>query len=117
MENKRQVGFQKEHLAAEYLISQGVTILERNFYFHGGEIDLIGKDKEYLCFIEVKYRTSNQFGLPQDSITWTKQKKMISGAKKYLYQQRLAFHTPCRFDVVSIYQETITWIPNAFILM
>lgn len=114
MVNKRTIGFQKEQLAIEYLISQGVTILEKNFYFRGGEIDLIGKDKEYLCFIEVKYRTSNQYGLPEDAITWEKQKKMMLGAKKYLYQQKLFLDIPCRFDIVSIYRENITWIRNAF---
>ena len=114
MANKRKIGFQKEQLAIEYLNSQGVTILEKNFYFRGGEIDLIGIDKEYLCFIEVKYRTSNQYGLPEDAITLEKQKKMILGAKKYLYQQRRFFNTPCRFDIISIYNENITWLRNAF---
>ena len=98
----------------EYLISQGVTILEKNFYFRGGEIDLIGIDKEYLCFIEVKYRTSNHYGLPEDAITLEKQKKMILGAKKYLYKQKRFFNIPCRFDIISIYNENITWVRNAF---
>ena len=114
MANKRTIGFQKEQLAAEYLISQGVTILEKNFYFRGGEIDLIGIDGEYLCFIEVKYRTSNQYGLPEDAITWNKQKKMMFGAKQYLYQQKRSLEISCRFDTVCIYGETITWIRNAF---
>ena len=114
MVNKRTLGFQKEQLAIEYLTAHGVTILEKNFYFRGGEIDLIGIDKEYLCFIEVKYRTSNQYGFPEDAITFEKQKKIILGAKKYLYQQRRFLNTPCRFDIVSIYNENITWIRNAF---
>lgn len=114
MESKRKLGLQKETLAAEYLTAQGVKVLEKNFYFRSGEIDLIVKDGQYLCFIEVKYRTSNQCGLPEDAVTWAKQKKIIFGAKRYLYQQRLSLDTPCRFDVISIYQENITWIRNAF---
>ena len=105
---------QKEQLAAEYLISNGVVILEKNFYFSGGEIDLIARDGEYLCFIEVKYRKSNQYGFPEDAVITKKQKTIIAGAKKYFYQHRLSFDTPCRFDIVSIYQEHITWLPNAF---
>lgn len=114
MENKRAIGFQKEQLAEEYLISQGIIILEKNFYFPGGEIDLIGIDGEYICFIEVKYRKSNQYGSPEEAITWVKQKKILSGARKYLYQRKLSFDTPCRFDTICIYGETITWIRNAF---
>lgn len=117
MTDKRKIGLEKETLAAEYLMAQGVKILKKNFYFPGGEIDLIGQDKEYLCFIEVKYRTSNQYGLPENAITWEKQKKIMFGAKRYLYQHHISIDTPCRFDVISIYQEKITWIPNAFELM
>ena len=114
MANKRTIGFEKEQLAIQYVTSQGMTILEKNFYFRGGEIDLIGTENEYLCFIEVKYRTTNQYGLPEDAITWEKQKKMIFGAKQYLYKQKLPFDTPCRFDTITIYREHITWIRNAF---
>ena len=39
------------------------------------------------------------------------------GAKRYLYQQHLSLDTPCRFDVISIYKENITWIQNAFELI
>ena len=116
MANNRGLGTKKEQLAADYLTSQGVVILEKNFYFRGGEIDLIGKDGEYICFIEVKYRTSTQYGLPEDAVTWAKQKKIILGSKRYLYQQKLSQDIPCRFDIVSIYRENITWIRNAFAL-
>lgn len=117
MANRRKIGLEKETLAAEYLMTHGVKILKKNFYFSGGEIDLIAQDKEYLCFIEVKYRTSNQYGLPENAVTREKQKKIMFGAKKYLYQQHFSLDTPCRFDVISIYQEKITWIQNAFELI
>ena len=114
MENKRKTGFRKETAAAEYLTAQGLKIIERNFYFPGGELDLIAKDGEWLCFIEVKYRTSDRFGTPEEAVTAAKQKKLILGARQYLCRRRIPADTPCRFDVVSILGEKITWIPDAF---
>ena len=115
MENKRRVGFDKETQAAEYLESQGLQIVERNFYFRGGELDLIARDKEYLCFIEVKYRKSEQYGCPEEAVTENKQKKLFLGARRYLYERHMPEDTPCRFDVVSITGDAIRWIPDAFL--
>ena len=54
--NKRNIGTEYEKLAEEYLVKNGVRILEKNFRSRFGEIDLIGYDREYLVFFEVKYR-------------------------------------------------------------
>ena len=116
MQNKRSLGTEKESLAVAYLTEQRAEILSRNFYFHGGEIDLIAKDGEYVCFIEVKYRKSNHFGAPEEAVTPYKQKKIIRGARVYLYQNRYPTDTPCRFDVISITEQEITWIKDAFAL-
>ena len=114
MQNKRRLGSQKEELAAGYLESQGAEIIDRNYYFRGGELDLIAKDGEYLCFIEVKYRTSSSFGFPEEAVTSSKQKKILTGARVYLYHNHLPEDTPCRFDVVSVCKNEINWIKNAF---
>lgn len=115
MENKRNLGTQKEELAASYLQEQGAEILAKNFYFHGGELDLVVKDGEYLCFVEVKYRKNTRYGYPEEAVTPAKQRKILQGARVFMYQKHLPMDTPCRFDVVSIYQEKITWIQNAFV--
>ena len=114
MLNKRSLGTEKEELAASYLEEQGVVILDKNFYFRGGELDIVAKDGEYLCFIEVKYRKSRQFGFPEEAVTTAKQQKIIQGAKLYLYQKRYPVDMPCRFDVISICQDEINWIKDAF---
>lgn len=116
MQNKRSLGTEKEELAVSYLTEHKAEILTRNFYFHGGEIDLIAKDGEYVCFIEVKYRKSNRFGAPEEAVTLTKQKKIIQGARYFLYKHQYPTDTPCRFDVISVYGEEITWIKDAFSL-
>ena len=114
MQNKRSLGNQKEELAVAYVKEQGAVLLDRNVYFHGGELDLVAKDGEYICFIEVKYRKSTLFGSPEEAVTLAKQKKIIRGAQLYLYQNKYPSDTPCRFDVISIYQEEITWLKDAF---
>jgi len=116
MRNKRSLGTEKEELAIKYLEEQGVAVLAKNFYFHGGELDLIVKDGEYVCFVEVKYRKSSSYGFPEEAVTTAKQRKIVQGARLFLYQSHYAPDTPCRFDVVSIYQEEITWIKDAFCL-
>ncbi|MBR6643727.1 MAG: YraN family protein [Lachnospiraceae bacterium] len=114
MQNKRRVGTEKEELAIAYLEEQGATILSRNFFFHGGEVDLIAWDGEYLCFIEVKYRKTLSFGYPEEAVTVTKQRKILKGARVFLHQNHYAVDTPCRFDVISIYKEEISWLKDAF---
>ena len=114
MQNKRTLGTQKEELAIKFLEEQGAVLLAKNVYFHGGELDIIAKDGEYICFIEVKYRKNRAYGFPEEAVTAAKQKKIIQGAKVFLYQNHYPTETPCRFDVISIYQEEITWIKDAF---
>ena len=77
MENKRRLGLEKEKTAMEYLEKQGAIILEQNFYFKGGELDLIVLDGSYLCFVEVKYRKTRKYGYAEEAVTAQKQKKMI----------------------------------------
>src|SRR5882762_11939271 len=76
-----------EDIAVAYLEKKDYTILERNFRKKYGEIDIIAKKNNTLVFIEVKTRTSNQFGEPIESITPWKLKSLIKTA--YLYK---AFH-------------------------
>ena len=67
--NKRAVGTAYEKLAGEYLIKQGYEVLEYNFRCRMGEIDLVAKDREYLVFVEVKYRSSGRTGFNSSGIS------------------------------------------------
>ena len=116
MENKRKIGSEKEEMAKVFLMLQGVRVRDRNYYFPGGEIDLIAQDGEYLCFIEVKYRKSRAYGYPEEAVTPAKQEKIIWGAKHYMLKNRIFPDVPCRFDVISIYDNEINWIKDAFTL-
>lgn len=115
VENKRTIGKKKEELAEQYLKSQGYEILEKNFYSHAGEIDIIAKDGTYLVFVEVKYRKSLSQGYASEAVNVRKQQRIYRVAAYYLHKNGYpADATPCRFDVVSIQGEQITLIKNAF---
>lgn len=114
MENNREAGSRYEEIAAAYLKENGLEILEHNFRNRHGEVDLIAKDGEYLVFIEVKYRSGDSKGMPTEAVTPYKQGRIRNVARHYLYQKRFEEDTPCRFDVVAIFVDEITWIKDAF---
>lgn len=112
--NKRQVGTVYEAKAAEYLSAIGYRILERNFSCRLGEIDIIAKEGEYLCFIEVKFRSGSRFGSPFEAVNYKKQQKIIKVAQYYMKVHGYAVDRECRFDVVAVDKTKITLLRNAF---
>ncbi len=112
--NNREVGGCYERLAAGYLEKRGLTILEYNFRCKTGEIDLIAQDKNYIVFVEVKYRRDREQGWGAEAVGVRKQKKIMKTAQVYLLKKFRTVELPCRFDVVSIDGEEISWYKNAF---
>ncbi|MDD5291790.1 MAG: YraN family protein [Candidatus Omnitrophica bacterium] len=96
-----ELGKEGEEKAANFLRKKGYGILERNYKNKIGEIDIIAKDKDTICFIEVKARTSLKFGLPEEAVTFSKQKKLNRIALGYLKHYNL-LEAPARFDIVSV---------------
>lgn len=100
--NNRKFGGVGEQLASEYLAKNGFTILERNFRAGKfGEIDIIATEKEYICFIEVKTRTSSLFGTPAEAVGYAKREKLRKLAWIYLKQGNLGERN-MRFDIVEV---------------
>ncbi|MDI6618475.1 MAG: YraN family protein [Clostridiales bacterium] len=99
MDSSKDKGDLGEQAAVEYLIKNGYSILQRNFRTRYGEIDIIGRDEDYIAFIEVKTRKNNEFGLPCEAVTKNKQNKIIRMAMMYISQKRL-YGLNFRFDVV-----------------
>ncbi len=99
--NRKRLGLEGERRAAEYLISKGISIIQMNFRCPIGEIDIIAKDSGIIVFVEVKTRSSDIFGLPQEAVDYHKQKKLVQIANLYLQKKQL-LNNPCRFDVISI---------------
>jgi putative endonuclease len=108
-----------EDLACKYLKTKGYKIKERNFRTFLGEIDIISEYKGNIVFVEVKTRSSNKFGYPEEAINYSKQQKIIKNALCYLAKYNL-WKNNCCFDVILIsisnYKEIkrIKHIRNAF---
>ncbi len=106
-----------EKLALEYLQEQGLTRLQENFSCRQGEIDLIMRDNEFLIFIEVRYRKKIRFGHPLETITMSKQQKIIKTIQYFLLTYPQFNHLPCRIDAIAIHSESnnepIHWVKNA----
>lgn len=90
-----------EDLASTFLKKEGYKIIERNFKCPLGEIDIIALDKGTLVFVEVKTRSSNIFGLPEEAVNHRKQRQMIKTAQLYISKKKL-FNNPARFDVAAV---------------
>jgi len=102
-----------------YLRRSGYIIVARNFRSprRRGEIDLIGWDKDVLCFIEVKTRTSHAVKPAEAAVDQHKKRELSAVAREFL--RHLPPDCPCRFDVVSVYYElpghpTFELFRNAF---
>jgi putative endonuclease len=90
-----------EETAAAYLEAKGYTILARNFHTAHGEIDIVASKAAGLIFIEVKTRSSNTFGYPEDSVTQRKQAHLLSAASDYI-QTHPESGESWQFDLIAI---------------
>ncbi|HXZ97174.1 MAG TPA: YraN family protein [Burkholderiales bacterium] len=113
--NRSTEGLAAERVAATFLQSHGLELLEANYRCRFGEIDLVLRDGDTLVFAEVRLRTSANFGGAAASITAKKREKLVKAARHYLASSR---DTPrCRFDAVllsGMRERDIQWIKNAF---
>ena len=99
----KKIGEEGEDIAAELLASKGYEIIERNYRYGKGEIDIIALDPKKKCivFVEVKSRQNLEFGSPEYGITKNKIHQIRKIAEAYLYEKDIK-DTDCRFDVIAI---------------
>ena len=118
-EARQALGKEGETAARAYLQRRGVRILAENFRCPAGEIDLIGRERETLLFIEVKTRVSIAFGPPHLAVHRSKQRQIVRAAQWFLAERRLG-DVACRFDVMAVTypgkedRPQIEWLRNAF---
>ena len=104
-----------EDRAVTFLEEKGYTILDRNSHFHHLEMDVVARDGDILCFIEVKGRKEHSLVPGLYAVDRGKQKRLRNWATAYLCKHGYSLtETACRFDVVSIEGEKIQLIQNAF---
>lgn len=116
--DKQALGREGERLAKEFLERQGYRILARNYRYSGGEVDIIAKKDDELCFVEVRSRWLAQHGHPLETITRPKQKRVIRVAEYYLAQEGIA-EQPVSFGAIGIVfspdeEPDISFVPDAF---
>ncbi len=110
---KKLLGGAGEKLAVKFVKKKGFKILKKNYKTPLGEIDIIAQDKDVIVFIEVKTRTSEEFGLPCQAVDKRKQEKYYKIATYYLQREK-KMDVECRFDVIEIENGEINHIFNAF---
>ena len=98
---RRELGAWGEERAAKYLRGKGYTILERNFRFRSGEIDIIARRGGIITFVEVKLRRDADFAEAREFVTAAKQRRVILTAEYWLTSHRTELQP--RFDVIEIY--------------
>lgn len=110
-----EIGRIGEDIAEYFLSKKGYEIVERNYRKKFGEIDIIANDRGCIVFVEVKTRSSIQFGYPAQAVDHRKIKKIMKTANCYIAQEGI-FNEEIRFDVIEVYiaQKKINHIEGAF---
>lgn len=120
--SSQQLGRDGEELAVAFLLSKGARILARNWRptqkGMRGEIDVIAQVGEFLCFVEVKTRKSDEMGSPQEAVGSSKQQQIARLANAYL-SSKGGIEISSRFDIVEVWlapgrKARIEWLENAF---
>jgi len=97
-----ELGRKGEIAAVVFLKNKGYKIISIGYRTPLGQIDIIARERNTICFIEVKSRSSARFGAPEEAVDAAKQKKISMTALFFLKSNRL-LESSARFDVVSIY--------------
>ena len=112
------LGYRGEKIAAKILAELGLCILVRNYVTRFGEVDLVAREGEILCFVEVKTRRRAIHSRPADAVGTDKRQRIIKSARQYLFElgnPDLAY----RYDIIEVIMppgrlSEICYLPNAF---
>ena len=101
--SKRSIGKIGEDAAASHLEAAGWRVLQRNFRLgRYGEIDIVARRGDTVCFVEVKSRSNDRFGTPAEAVNWDKRQTIRAIASHYM-ATRCGPGAHARFDVVEVY--------------
>ncbi|MBB6609782.1 YraN family protein [Pontibacter sp. Tf4] len=89
-----------ERLAQQYLQQQGYSIQERNYRHKRAEIDIIAKKDNVLVFVEVKTRTTDKFGFPEEAVSARKEEMLLGAAEAYILAT--GWEQDIRFDIMAV---------------
>jgi len=118
--NNREIGAQNEDLASKYLKEQGYSILDRNWHWSNrGELDIVAVDpkrygREYIVFVEVKYRSSSKL-MSLMALNYSKIQQIKKLAQIYLERKNIDKSQFISFDYIAIYKNEIQHIKNIIV--
>lgn len=102
-ESHRHRGVSAEQDGVAWLRAHGYEVVERNVSSRYGELDVVARDGDTLCFVEIKARASDRLGSPLEAVTPAKQRRLTRCAEAYLMHND--HDGPCRFDVLGMLAE------------
>ena len=103
MAEHNELGKKGEELAVAHLEQNGYLILETNYTFQKAEIDIIAKKNNVLAVIDVKTRTTDVFGLPQEFVAPAKVQLLVKAINEYVEQNNIELDI--RFDIISVLKQ------------
>lgn len=117
--DRRVIARRTEQQALDYLVSNGLCLVERNFRCRHGEVDLVMQDQAALVFVEVRFRKHGRFASAAHSVDRRKQHKLCLTAAYFLRRHPRFRDSPVRFDVVAFDGPThdnfeLQWLQDAF---
>ena len=116
MAKHNEIGKKCEQLAVDFLLKKGYDIIERNYRFDRAEVDIIAKQKDTLAIIEVKTRSTADFGNPQDFVKPKQIQRLVKAVDEYVTVNDLDVEV--RFDIIAIIKDgtkyNIEHLENAF---
>ena len=101
-------GARGEEVAAELLEELGYEILERNVHARGGELDVVAMHGDCLCFVEIKVRSSAEYGTSLEAVDARKRRRIVRSARIYMALHGL-IEPLCRFDVLGVDRTEEGW--------
>lgn len=120
VQDRSAAGARAESAALDYLLQQGLTLVDQNYRCRAGELDLVMKDGSSLVIVEVRFRSATAFAGAAQSVDLRKQQRLIGATRHFLGTHPEAGDMSVRFDVVALdagvdpRQLRINWIRNAF---
>jgi putative endonuclease len=116
MAQHNELGKKGEQLAVDFLLKDNYKIVERNYRFDKAEVDIIASKDNILAIIEVKTRSTKDFGDPQDFVKPKQIKNLVKAVNEYVIENNL--QSEVRFDIIAVVKEksgfSIEHLENAF---
>ncbi len=110
--DKIAIGKSGEHQAMDYLIDKGFEILEQNYRFGKGEIDIIAMKDALIIFVEVKKRKNDDFGHPEDFVSDNQKKMILDTSNVYIHS--INWQKNVRYDIIAITGKELLHLEDAF---